>query len=182
MYRTAIIMPLALLLGVSSVMAFDGKREGFVIGGGLGFAPSIKSDDGVLKTDSPGGGVNLLIGFAWDDQNMIAWEANMVSYERGGADALQGTSTITWYHYFKPTGQSCFVAGGLGLYHYARNERWGWWWITEHDKKAGYLLGGGYQFRPHWQLGLYVSFGKTEYQSVTYEHSAVSLLINGIAF
>lgn len=182
--RKIFILPVLLgsLLTTVTISAFDGQRSGFVIGGGLGFAPNIKADDGITKQSEPGFGANFVIGFAWDNQNMLVWEGNMAGFEKNNNDVWQGSSTITWYHYFQPTTQTFFVAGGLGLYSYASTTDWGWLWVDEHDQKAGYLIGAGYEFRRHWQMGLYYSFGETESDNIRFDHSNVSLLINVIAF
>lgn len=71
---------LYVLVGVAvlaaAANAFDGQRRGFVLGGGLGLGalasttdrdyPGVESKDGGL-------GVNLLIGYAWDERNMIVF-------------------------------------------------------------------------------------------------------------
>lgn len=183
---TIITMLLAIFL-VSTATGFDGHRQGFVVGGGLGFAPVVKWE----VEESPaygipyghdetraGVGVNLLIGYAWDEKNMIVYEGNAVGFTTAVSDksAAQGFSGAAWYHYFGRTGKTAFTAIGLGLYGYDAE------YDDPHDGGFGMLLGGGYEFARHWQVGGYLSFGKTSSDHLDYKHSHLSVLVTGVAF
>jgi hypothetical protein len=50
------------------------------------------------------------------------------------------------------------------------------------DGKGGLLLSGGYEFSPHWQVGIYFTVGKTEAGPIEFEHKTFSILVNGVAF
>ena len=77
-----------LVIGLSIVLAasasaFNGLRKGFVLGGGLGFAPAISweaENFPLFKEDVSGVALNFFLGYAWDEQNMIVWEANAVGW------------------------------------------------------------------------------------------------------
>ena len=176
---------------VTSAGAFDGNRKGFVIGGGLGFAPTAtwKSDPVTIdfgfgtytyKLDESNSAValNLLLGYAWDEHNMIVYEGNVVGYKVGNADVSQGFNGASWYHYFGPVGKSAFLTAGLGVYVLQ---------VEGDDADMGGALqfGGGYEFARHWQVGGYLGFGKTKDPDISgldYTHMHFSILVGGVAF
>jgi hypothetical protein len=185
--KTVIIGVLLTILLVSTAVAFDGHRKGFVLGGGLGFAPIVKwemeesPEDGVPyghDETRAGVGLNLLIGYAWDDKNMIVYEGNAAGFTTAVSDksAAQGFSGAAWYHYFGPAGKTAFTVVGLGLYSYDAE------YDDPHDGGFGMLLGGGYEFARHWQVGGYLSFGSTTAHDRDYNHATLNVLVSGILF
>lgn len=177
---------LILILMVSSASAFDNLRKGFVLGGGLGFTPSakwsadVKTYYGVEKYDEDGTGIgyNLIIGYAWDEKNMIVYEGNIAAYKSDffKVNVYQGFNGASWYHYFGQSGKSLFAAGGIGFYIFSGEG------YRSNDLGPGLLVGLGYEFTPHAQVGLYFMGGKTSSAGVDFNHSQFSLLINGVAF
>ncbi|MBU8933985.1 MAG: hypothetical protein KOO62_08245 [candidate division Zixibacteria bacterium] len=189
------MLPVSLMMMVllaSSSLAFDGNRKGFVVGGGLGFAPTATSSidrDGPDTEDNGSGlGLNLVIGYAWDEHNMLVCEGNIASYSSNQTyiwlpfrTVMQGFYGASWYHYYGPQGRSFFTAVGLGLYVF--EDGWSQWWGFEaHDPGAALLLGGGYEFARHFQVGVYVSTGKTSERTDDYNHSHISVLVSAVAF
>jgi hypothetical protein len=185
--KTTIVAMLMAISLVSTAAGFDGHRKGFVLGGGLGFAPvatwSVEESfigHTVFSEDETraGVGINLLIGYAWDEQNMLVYEGNAVGYSSENYDqtVAQGFDGGAWYHYFGRPGKSAFTAGGLGLYGFNMEES------DNHNSGFGMLLGGGYEFARHWQVGGYLSFGRTSVQGLDYKHSHLSVLVTGILF
>lgn len=187
MKTTTVVAVLLAIFLVSTATGFDGDRKGFVLGGGLGFAPVVKWSveesflgHTVLKIDETraGVGLNLLIGYAWDEKNMLVYEGNAVGYasEFGDQTIAQGFNGGSWYHYFGRPGKSAFTVGGLGLYSFDRENS------DQHDPGFAILLGGGYEFARHWQVGGYLSFGATSAHGLDYKHSHLSVLVTGVAF
>jgi hypothetical protein len=179
-----------LMLMASSAMAFDGRRKGFVLGGGLGLAPaaSWRGDLDVtpkFEDSGAGLGLHLVIGYAWDNFNMIVYEGNVVGYSSDaygvGFTAYQGFNGACWYHYFGPAGKTIFTAVGLGAYTF-RGELDFVGIDFENDPGGGVLAGAGYEFSPHWQAGVYVSAGQTSEPGIDYDHAHINLLVSGIAF
>jgi len=176
-----------LVIGLSIVLAasasaFNGLRKGFVLGGGLGFAPAISweaENFPLFKEDVSEVAVNFFLGYAWDEQNMIVWEGNAVGWKSDWSNdnITQGFSGASFYHYFGPVGKSAFVVGGLGLTMFQPEG------FDANEAKGGILLGGGYEFARHWQVAAYFSAGKTREKGFSdYEHSHFSILINTVAF
>jgi hypothetical protein len=185
--RKALFLPAALLLLVSSAAGFDGARKGFVLGGGIGISPvsgysvdvpffGLGSID--ISEQRAGLAIQLIIGYAWDRQNMIIYEGNVTGYS---SDLLnrtigQGYNGAAWYHYFGPEGRSAFSALGLGFYGFSVED------FESNDPGLGLLFGGGYEFSKHWQVGAYLSFGRTTAGGVDFEHGHLSFLMSGVAF
>jgi hypothetical protein len=181
-----ILSALLLVLLATGARAFDGQRKGFVLGGGAGFAPiaSWKVDIPIFDTtvpvdeQKPGFGLQFLIGGAFDEHNMLVYEANFVGYQSDIANwsVAQGFSGAAWYHYFGPTGRSFFTTLGLGIYYFKVED------FDANDPGGALLFGGGYEFAPHWQFGLSVAAGRTSDAGVDFDHVHFGLLVSGIAF
>jgi hypothetical protein len=187
MKATATIGVLLVVLLASAASAFDGHRKGFVLGGGLGFTPLARwsVEESFLghttyshHETKAGVGLNILIGYAWDAKNMIVYEGNATGFMTDIDDqsAAQGFDGAAWYHYFGPAGKSAFTVGGLGMYGFDLEHR------DQNDPGFGMLLGGGYEFARHWQVGGYLSFGITSANDIDYHHATLNVLVSGVLF
>ena len=182
MLKRLILVTMLLVLMISSAYSFDNSRKGFVLGGGIGFAPVAKWELDILSSNDfseSGFGANFIIGYAWDDNNMIVYEGNMVAFKTANINFVQGFNGAAWYHYFGPAGQTFFSTAGLGVYIFDPED------VKQNDLGGAILLGGGYEFSPHWQVGAYVSAGKTKDPIIStfkFNHLNFSILISGVAF
>ncbi len=192
MKRISLISLLLVGLLAGDAFAFDGNRKGFVVGGGLGLAPtiswSVDRDEDSQDDQGAGGGVNVVIGYAWDEHNMLVYEANLTNFTsrhlhllRPYESVSQGFSGASWYHYFGPQGKTFYTVVGLGFYVFEGG--WSdWWGYRSHDPGAALMLGGGYEFARHFQVGAYASAGKTLGYKYDWKHSHVSVLVSVVAF
>jgi hypothetical protein len=191
MLRKALLLAIgAFAFSAVSVEAFDGVRKGFVIGGGLGIAANShwEIDNSNVSEDKPGLGLNLLIGYAWDEHNMIVYEGNVTGYSSDAASTVggflglgdqtitQGFNGAAWYHYYGDQGKSLFTAVGLGVYVFDVQD------FDANDPGFGILLGLGYEFARHWQTAVYASAGKTTSGGFDFKHSHINVVMNVIAF
>ena len=102
MRRLVLITLMAVLFMATTACAFDGMRKGFVLGGGLGFAATADWDVEFMGVsvgeDGSGLGLNLVIGYAWDEQNMIVYEGNVASWKSDMIDetVAQGVNGASW--------------------------------------------------------------------------------------
>ncbi|UCG61759.1 MAG: hypothetical protein JSV52_00265 [Candidatus Zixiibacteriota bacterium] len=189
--RVLAVVLLVVLLA-SSASAFDGMRKGFVLGGGLGFAPVANTSiDGLEgKYEKQGLGVNFLIGYAWDERNMIVFLRDGAIYSetieltwgdvvfRDKINMAQGFSGVGYYHYFGPVGKAFFVTAGIGFQDWmSLEEDW-----ENPDLGAGLLFGGGYEFTRHVQVYSSVSFGKTSDAFFDYNHAQWIITVSAVAF
>ena len=181
-----VVLILILALCATSAFGFDGVRKGFVLGGGLGFGyASVSMDNapGVESLTNAGGAVNFLIGYAWDEQNMLVFLRDGVIYSEetvwGGSLTLaQGFSGVGYFHYFGPLGKSFFMTGGLGLQDWTPLESG----YEANDYGFGILAGGGYEFTRHVQVYGSLSFGKTSDIFADYTHFQFQLGVSAVAF
>ncbi len=172
----------------ATASAFDGKRKGFVLGGGLGFAPNASWSVDVpffgygtvsADEDKAGVGLNFIIGYAWDEFNMIVYEGNVAGYNSdflGDRPVSQGFNGASWYHYFGPQGKSFFIAAGIGFYVFDVED------FEQNDPGGAFLVGGGYEFVRHVQVALYLSGGKTSDAGVDFGHNHINILVSAVAF
>lgn len=161
---TIFIIAVALLPVASS--AFDGNRKGFILGGGIGYAPyshwSTDSDNWryqPITSEESNRGIagNFLIGYAWNDRNSLVLEFNGVQYPSDltrffdeDIDLAQLFVGPIWYHYYAGRGSSIFTAAGLGRAGFGNPDKIGtlagW----------GYALGLGLEFAKQVQFGTYL--------------------------
>lgn len=119
-----------------------------------------------------------MIGYAWDEKNMLVYEGNVNGYQEGDGDYFvgQGIDAAVWYHYFGSAGRSLFTAVGVGIYYFKVED------IDAADGKLGMMLGGGYEFARHFQVALYFSTGKTRMMDLDMTHTNFSIVVDAIAF
>jgi hypothetical protein len=185
--KKSILITVILVIALGSQLyAFDGYRKGFVIGGGLGFAPvgrwslvDAPSDPGVKTSESrPGISANFQVGYAFDEFNMLVFDADATGYNSKVNDksSSQGTEAFSWYHYFGPAGKALYTKAGLGIYSF---------WVDgsgDFSSGLGFVVGGGYEFAPHWQVGANLGFGRTSKSNVDFSHVHIDIGISAVAF
>jgi hypothetical protein len=189
---------LMIVLLVSSASGFDGKRKGFVLGGGLGIAPvgssTLKISEIFLledigspriEVDKAGSAANLFAGYAWDELNVIVLETNLIRYTSDSfykRRVIQGFIGPTWYHYLQPQGSSLFTSLGIGLYVFDIKG------LGNIDPGLGLMVGAGYEFARHFQITSHLSYGKTSEKAigsgkdVGIEHKHLSVLVRTLVF
>jgi hypothetical protein len=181
-----VVLVMILVLCAASAFGFDGARKGFVIGGGIGLGyatVSVNDVPGAETLTNFGGALDFLIGYAWDEQNMIVFLRDGVIYSEetvfGGSLTLaQGFSGVGYYHYFGLPGKSFFLTGGLGLQDWTPLESG----YEANDYGFGILGGGGYEFTPHVQVYGSLSFGQTSDIFADYTHFQFQIGVSAVAF
>ncbi len=174
-----------------SVSAFDSSRQGVVVGGGLGHAVNSHwgNSDTPFNENRRGVGFNFLAGYAWDNRNLVALEINATSYvsevEWGegrftgftNQNVLQGFVGVNWYHYY-PAGRvgEFFTSAGLGMYSFNVQA------VDANKPGVGALIGFGFAYKRHFQLGFYLAGGRTSSSKSGFSHSHISILASALAF
>lgn len=163
---------------ISSSWAFDGHRKGFVLGGGLGYGPVATLEHGDVYENYIGLGTNFLIGYAWDERNMIVFLDNGIWHDLKGIPVVQGFSGAAWFHHFKPTGKTLLIGGGAGLQA-----------LTSFDKKyrskdfgIGVATAAGYEFAKHYLFYGSVCWGKTADANRNFSHLQIQIGLSVIAY
>nr|MBN2277733.1 hypothetical protein [candidate division Zixibacteria bacterium] len=184
MRKSCICLILMVLMLGAGANAFDGNRKGFVLGGGLGFGPVAKvTHDDYEVLNKSGLAMDFLIGYAWDEQNMIVFLRDGVIYnEKSIWDTditlAQGFSGVGYFHYFGPVGKSFYIVGGLGFQDWTSLESN----VDSNDVGAGLLIGCGYEFVRHVQVHGSLSFGKSSDPLFDYNHTQLQIGVSAVAF
>lgn len=186
----------ALLLVLTAAVtanAFDYERKGFVIGVGAGYAPLMtgSTDEGTLILDDKAGlGANFIVGYAWNNRDMILYLTDAGIYEDtvnvycGGIlvhqneiNFSQGFGGLAFRHYLSDSAPSAFVTAGVGLQLWLPNERFSC------HRGVGFLVGAGYEFVKHFQVSGSYSFGFTQNSYDTeYRHSQIVFVLTGLLY
>ncbi|MCP4566939.1 MAG: porin family protein [FCB group bacterium] len=192
MKKACVLLVISILILSSAALGFDGNRKGFVLGGGLGFSPAsnwktelVPDLELEFEETKAGIGVNLLLGYAFDEYNMLVVEGNVAGYETGFDDltATQGFGGVAWYHYFGAKGATFFTTVGMGSYNFELKLKKDNIEVSgSNDPGFGMLFGVGYEFSRHFQAGAYFSFGKTEAGPVEFDHAHINLLVSVVAY
>ncbi|MCK5124775.1 MAG: hypothetical protein KAR42_00825 [candidate division Zixibacteria bacterium] len=160
--RSGLVLIICVLLLVSFAYSGDDVRKGYFRGWGVGLTPIYDWNASINKQFPPAFALNVFLGYAWSNKDAVVVEANRALrlYKSGNSEAdtlffsQKGIWGINWYHYFNQESPSFFSTIGAGMYygaHYSPNKK----------RNLGFLAGCGYEFRPHWQVGLYASGTKT---------------------
>ncbi|MDF1543500.1 MAG: hypothetical protein P1R58_00195 [bacterium] len=184
------LKPLRLSIMLTATLAvtasgFDGVRQGFVLGGGLGIGPAAHTSADLLpdtSTDRTGLALNFVIGYALNEKNLLAYFEDAVVFSTSvtsgkNLNFVQGFSGVGWQHYFGLDSRA-YIVGGLGLQSYISPGSD----YDSHDPGFGLLLGGGYEFRRHLQIHTSFSFGKTSDSAIEYNHSQFVITIAALAY
>ena len=164
------IVAFCLCFGLTTVaVSFDGKREGFIIGGGLG--PAFTSWTGTYE--SPGSPMtsetwnefsihtDFRIGGGFKGEQFMLYYWNKFNWfikENVNGDKIIYTSGITGPGcniYFQPKAPTFYLLGGLGMH------VWGTPFEPESETFLGIgLMGGlGYEFSKHWSIEATATWG-----------------------
>lgn len=165
-----------------SLFAFDGKRKGFVIGGGLGFSPYVSIKDGHyndidMSYSSTSIAINSHFGYAWDENNQVVFEdsyAILDLEDEFGTTFSSAYAGPIWYHFFGSKGKAFYSAFGVGYYFFSENDG-----NYDHDQKTGVIFGAGYEFKRHFQLNLRYAYGKTDQNGWDYVHNHLNITVTG---
>lgn len=173
--KLIVLLALVVLL-CGSASAFDGRRQGFVLGGGLGGTVYSRISPEIEGHGERGLALHGLIGYAQNEHNLIAFEGNFTTRLFVG----NGFYGPTWYRYFGDRGKAFFSVVGLGVYYYSADLLFHE--PEDHETGLGYMIGGGYEFTGHVQVGAYFCGGSTEFNNVDYTHNHFNLVITFTAF
>ena len=170
------------LLAFSNTYSFDGERNGFILGGGIGGGYLMNSSSDKFASDTDSKAVFLThfkIGYAPSNtlevyylNNVSWWGVSDVTFSLG-LSAL----AVTFYTDTKTeTGFS--ISGGLGLSTLSAP--------FEQDLKSssgfGLFFGGGYEFASHWNVELDLLYSTISEGNNNLTSFGIQLTINGLAY
>lgn len=173
-FRTVgVVTTVCLLLGLSTTaLAFDGKRKGFTLGGGLGAGmTSFRQELAVpprfqLDSETVNKGamvIDFRIGYAPTDQldlyyiHEVSW-FGMTNVLDETVTIVNSTGGLGATYYLAPRAPSVYLLGLIGL------SMWSAPFESHSDTWTGFGVGAGvgYEFVPHWALEGSLSYGNPQ--------------------
>jgi len=147
------------VLPCSTASAFNGLHKGFVLGGGIGYAPVVKWKIDFFNIDESKTGTagDFVIGYGFSESNIITFNVNGISFR---SDELEVRSTTflflgpTWYHFWTKLNGDIYTSIGIGRFGVYNNNKGptpGW----------GYTASLGYEFVRHFYSSVILSGGRT---------------------
>lgn len=169
-------------LAISNLYSFDGERNGFILGGGIGgsFLSNTASNNYISNTTSEGVFVtNFKIGYAPSNTLEIYYLSKVSWWGESDIIFTLGLSAVAVTFYpdnSTETGWS--ISGGLGLSSldapFEAN--------VSASNGFGLFAGGGYEFSPHWSVELDLFYSTISEGSVDFNSFGVQITINGLAY
>jgi len=189
------VLVVALLCSATAACAFDGQRQGFILGVGAGAGltsyTQTLSYGGLSETSDRENAFGVMtdfkIGYAPSDAMEIYWmsKVSWFGMENSLGDNVtiaNGVAGLGITYFLQPSAPSAFLTGGIGFSSWAAP--------FEEDVDPWYGLGvsagAGYEFAPHWYIEGDVCWGSpsTEESGLEVSANAVSakLTLNVIAY
>jgi hypothetical protein len=153
----------------SQLVAFDGLRKGFILGGGVG--PGYLFNEG---TDRFCLATNFKIGYAPSNSFEIYYLNTVSWFGAGSSTFINGITGLGLTKYLKPEGRGFFVFGGVGLA--VLREFTG----GEDDTGFGLIGGIGYDIAKHWSIQGDIIY--TNYADEGWHSLGVRVSVNFLAF
>ncbi len=190
-----ILLMLMVLGFATTCYAFDGKRQGFVLGGGFGTGLTSFTQTleylGYVETSERENKLpvvtNFVIGGGFTN-TFVLYYLNRVSWfsiENAYGDNViiaTGITGVGCTYYFNPKAPSPLIKTGIGLSAWSApfEEGSDYWW------GFGFLFGAGYEFSPHWSIEGDIAIGwpSITEMGLTARSNVFSLHItfNGLAY
>ena len=181
--KSFVLFVAAFFVTVSSLYAFDGKRDQWVIGAGMGYAPIDKVEIGHWSNTRGGIAFQLLVGPALDERNLLVAEAN-VSFMGSNwtlfsetPSRRQGFVGLNWFHYYGSYASSFSTSFGLGIAYLKFSSD------SPNSPGLAYQVGSGYALAGgHVQIGLYLSSGSSSNDGGNFTQTQLTSLLSFIGF
>ena len=196
MYRNP-MCALVLILLVSGItttgFAYDHKRQGFIIGGGVGAGITSYTETHnyygeqftLPRKTEISAVTNFLIGYGASN-NLLLYYTNKVSWFSAWDNiAAFGLTGLGLTYYLKPKAPSPLLNAGLGFSSFLCPFESGW---GSSPWGLGFSLGAGYELSPHWSIDVDLIMGWPSNGgdvidvSHTYNVLSVQIGISGIAY
>ncbi len=186
MFRKSLLATfiLSMIISFATVSyAFDGNRQGFILGAGVG--PGLTSynwEVGNYKSDSENKFsliTDFKIGYGPSNQLLIYWMSKVAwfSIEKGYGEStiyLNGVAGLGLSYYLEPEGASPYLTGGIGYSSFGEPFEEN----ADAEYGPGIALGAGYEFAKHWSIE-----GNFTWSSPgNYNALGIRFTINGLAY
>jgi len=183
MKKIKIITTVCMLLSAySNLYSFDGERNGFILGGGIGggYLSNSTSYNSYSNTDSRGVFLtNFKIGYAPGNTLEIYYISKVNWWGQSDITFTLGLSAIAATFYLDSATETGWsISGGLGLSSLSAP--------FEEDLESsdgfGLFIGGGYEFAKHWNVELDLFYSAITDSGSDLNSFGVQITINGLAY
>lgn len=200
-FRTYFLVLLILLLLHSLANPFDKLRKGFCLGFGLGIAPYAgysvdyhcwyDNSEGTLSASDVSAAVNFLIGYGWNDKNILVVEFQFTSIPEEDPPCPEPSWSFhlyigpeptveqvyygpVWYHFFSSSRKGPFSLFGLGLAFHDQPD--------ETEPGLGIIFGGGHEIGRGWNISARYFRGNSynDYGGPQYRLKSLSFLLTKV--
>ena len=173
------------LLFSQTVLAFDSERAGFVLSGGIGYAPTAYTEisgfqNSRVTTEGIAG--SLIAGYGYNENTLFllmleGFKTNTHTIASPSESIIQGFSGVGVRFYFDDIGSSFFISSCIGLQRYINSNKSEF----SHDAGLGFLIGGGYEFTENFQLRTTFSNGQTK-DSFNWDHVQLIMTVSFVLY
>jgi hypothetical protein len=171
-----------LLLAYSNSYSFDGERNGFILGGGLGagYLSNSTSNDYYSNTDSRGVFLtHFKIGYAPSNTLEFYYLSKVSWWGQSDITFTLGLSALAATYYIdEATETGWSISAGLGLSSLSAP-------FEENSGSSdgfGLFVGGGYEFAKHWNVEIDLFYSTISESGSDLNSFGVQLTINGLAY
>jgi len=171
-----------LLFAYSNIYSFDGERNGFILGGGIGggYLSNSFSYESYSTNDNRGVFLtNFKIGYAPSNTLEVYYISKVSWWGETDINYALGLSAIAVSFYTdKETETGLFISGGLGLSTLSAP------FETDVESSNGFGVfgGAGYEFASHWNVEADIFYSAISESGVDMNSFGVQLTINVLAF
>jgi len=173
---TTVVM---MLIGISgSAFAWDGERQGFLLGLGIGLdATNNNPEYGDSKTEV-GLGTDFKLGYAFTNQLMLLYTNKVGWLSIDSVIVTDGLSALGMNYYLDPKAPSFFFGGGLGVaLRDAPFEE-----DAVNSTGFGFYAETGYEFARHWNVALTLRYGNPKSDDWSTSAISAALTVNVLGY
>jgi hypothetical protein len=178
MKKIKILATTFILLSVcSNLYSFDGERNGFILGGGIGAGYLSNSNS---STDSRGVFLtHFKIGYAPSNTLELYYLSKVNWWGESDITFTLGLSAIAATYYIdSETETGWSISGGFGLSALSAPFEEN----LESSNGFGLFLGGGYEFAAHWNVELDLFYSAISESNSDLNSFGIQITINGLAY
>jgi hypothetical protein len=154
-------------------MAFNGQRQGFILGGGIG-AGNLHYSEAGYSFNRGAFATDFKIGYAPSNSLEIYYINSVSWFSYNSLSYAMGTTGLGVTKYLNPEGKGFFIFGGGGLSFFQNLS-----YTTGHTG-FGFLAGIGYDIAKHWSIQGDVVY--TDIESGAAKSTAFRVTLNVLAF
>ena len=183
-FNLILVLVVLLLTFTTSTYAFDGNRQGFILGLGVGPGLTSYSFEGIGtddRTNKASVNTDFQIGYAPNNQLLIYWMSKVQWYSLetifGSAIYASGVGGLGLSYYFEKEGPSLYLTGGVGFASVAAPFEDN----IETEYGFGIAAGVGYEFAKHWSVEGNFTWGNPG-DVITMKTIGLNIIIKGLAY